>query len=134
MDEKLIKICCDAKYQARADLCEDIWCTIVAHDKRILRLRLWVFSLIGTMSLIGSVWALENLSTNLTKSGFYEYLALTFSSGGVVVNFLKDILLSLGESLPLISIIISLSFIFIFFLSLRHLARQINRNQLLLSF
>jgi hypothetical protein len=134
MEQKLIKAFQEIKYEADSNLSLTVWQAIVLHDKCIVRVKLWVFSAIGAFSLIGLVPVLKMLTSDLIQSGFYEYFSLAFSNSGSMITYWKDFLSLLAESLPIISIILSLTLIFIFFLSLKYTMREIVKNQLSLSF
>lgn len=133
MEQKLVKAFKAIRYEINSDLSENIWQAIVLRDRRIARIKLWTFSIIGLVSFIGLIPVLKIMLSDLTQSGFYEYLSLIFSSGSII-TYWKDFLLLLAESLPVISIISSLTLIFIFFLSIRYALKQIIKGQLMLSF
>jgi hypothetical protein len=73
------------------------------------------------------------LLADLTRSGFYEYFSLLFSDTGSIISYWKEFTFSIAESLPIISIISVLSLLFVCFLSLKYLIKQINKNQLISS-
>ena len=130
MQEKLIKIFQKAKYKPEPILASTVWDAIIARNKRIIRFKLWIFSFMGFASLVGLVPVFKILLNDLAQSGFYEYFSLIFSDGGSMVTYWKELFFSLAESLPVFSIISTLSLFFIFFLSLKYLTKQIIRNQL----
>jgi hypothetical protein len=134
MEKELKKAFYKAKYEGKPDLSLNIWNSIVVRNKRITRIKLWVFSFIGFSSLVGLIPAWKVLSNDLTQSGLYEYFSLVFSSGTSIFSYWKELSLSIAESLPIISIILSLSLVFILFLSLKYVTKQIIKNQLSLSF
>lgn len=134
MEQKLVKAFCNIKYEAKANLAENVWHAIILHDKRIAHLKLWIFSLIGSGSLLGLIPVLKIMLNDFIQSGFYEYLSLAFSSSRSILAYWKDFLSLLAESLPVISILSSLTLIFIFFLSLKYIMREIIKDQLSLSF
>ncbi|OGI59852.1 hypothetical protein A3C60_00380 [Candidatus Nomurabacteria bacterium RIFCSPHIGHO2_02_FULL_37_45] len=134
MQDKLKEVFSKGRYLPEKELTENIWRVIVLHDKRNLHLKFWTFSFIGLISLVGLVPAFKILSNNLVQSGFYEYLSLAFTSDGSILNYWRDFLLLLGESLPVMSITLLLSLIFIFFLSLKYAMKQTIKSQLVLSF
>jgi len=115
-------------------LADKTWHAIVLRDRRIARLKLWVFSLIGLFSFVGFVPVFRMLFSDFAQSGFYEYFSLAFSSSGSVITYWKEFLSLLAESLPVISILSTLTLVFIFFLSLKYAMREIIKSQLLLSF
>ena len=131
MEHKLIKLFQKAKYEPDTNLADDIWHAIVIRDKYMTRLKLWAFAFMGFVSLVGLVPALKVLSNDFTQSGFYEYFSLIFSDGGSMLSYWKEFVFSLAESLPTMSIIFTLSLLFICFLSLRHLMKQVGKGQLI---
>jgi len=133
VEQKLAKAFQAIRYEINSDLSENIWQAIVLRDRHIARIKLWAFSIIGLVSFIGLIPVLKIMLSDLTQSGFYEYLSLIFSSGSII-TYWKDFLLLIAESLPVISIISSLTLIFIFFLSIRYALKQIIKGQLMLSF
>lgn len=130
MQDKLTKIFQKAKYEPSANLPEKVWHRILTRDKHITQFKLWTFASIGFVSLAGLVPAFKTLINDFTQSGFYEYSSLIFSDSGLIFSYWKEYMLSLAESLPMISIIFTLSLVFVLFLSLRYLVKQISKNQL----
>jgi hypothetical protein len=133
MEQKLIKIFQKAKYESDANSADKIWRAIVMRDERTARVKLWAFSLAGIISFAGLVPAFKILSSDFAQSGFYDYFSLLFGSNGSIISYWKELAFSLLESLPAISIILTLSLVFICFLSLRYLMKQVGRHQLILS-
>jgi len=134
MKENLKRAFLKISLTEKDSLAEEIWHAIVLREKRTNRRRLWAFSLIGLFSFIGFVPAFGMLLSDFARSGFYEYLSLAFSSSGSIITYWREFLSLLAESLPVISITLSLTFIFIFFLSLKYAMREIIKSQLTLSF
>lgn len=134
MEKQLTEIFKKAKYQEGINLSKNIWQSIAKHNKHIIRLKLWMFSFIGLVSFVGIIPAWNALSLDLTHSGIYEYFSLIFSNNGSLLLYWKEFLYSLAESLPTMSIAISFSLLFIFFLSLKYATKQIIKGQLSLSF
>ena len=132
MQDRLTKVFQKAKYEENFNLGQDIWLTLIKREKRHTQIKLWLFVLAGIASLVGLVPAFKILGSDLTQSGFYEYLSLAFSDSGLILSAWKEFMFSLAESLPILSIVFTLSLVFIFFLSLKYAMKQIFRNQLLL--
>jgi len=130
MQEKLIKLFTKAKYEPEVNFEEKAWRAVVVHDKHMALFQLWIFFFIGIFSLAGLVPMVKILFSDFAKSGFYEYISLAFSDSGLIMSNLKEYVFSLVESLPMVSIILSFSLIFVFFMSLRYTTKQIIRNQL----
>ena len=133
MKKELRKAFLNTKIEADSSLAQNIWDSIIARNKRVARFKLWAFSSVSLASLIGFIPAWHLISNDLAQSGIYEYLSLAFSNGSSFFAYWKEFVLSIAESLPTISIALSLSLIFIFFLSLRFATKQIIRGQLILT-
>jgi len=129
--QKLTEVFQKAKYVSDLDIANTVWKTITIRNKRNNQFKLLGFSFVGFISLAGLIPAISMLLSDLTKSGLYEYFSLIFGNNGSIASYWKDLAFSLAQSLPTMSIIFTLSLIFVFFLSLRYLMKQIERNQLL---
>lgn len=134
MEPKLTKALQKIKYDADSDLPENIWQFIVLREKHFTLIKLWSFVVMGVFSFIGLIPVFTTLLSDLKRSGFYEYLSLAFSGSGSLVTYWRDFILLLGESLPIVSLIATLTLVFIFFLSLKYTMRQIIKGHLSLSF
>lgn len=111
-----------------AQLQDNIWQSVVAHDKKITRIKFYLFACVGLVSLYGLIVASHTLSNDLTRSGIFEYISLMFSSTGLAMTYWKELSFSIAESLPITSIIFILSILFVFFFSLKHFLRQMNKS------
>ena len=131
MQNKLIKIFREAKYEPESDLKQAVWSMIVAREKRATQFKLWAYGFVGTASFAGLIPAFKILFTDLAHSGFYEYFSLIFSDTGSIFSYWKELTFSITESLPVVSIIFTLSLLFVCFLSARYLIKQIIRNELI---
>ena len=130
MEQKLTKIFQKAKYESEPNLAGNLWNTIITREKRSTKIKLWVFASFGLASLVAIIPVFEVLLKDLARSGFYEYFSLIFSDGSSVLSYWKEFTLSLAESLPVESMIFTLSLVFVFLLSLRFAMKQINNNYL----
>ena len=128
MKENLKKAFQNSVYEPRFELSRDISRNIIKHEKRIIRIKLYLFSIVGSLSLVGFIPVLKTLFDGFTQSGFYEYFSLVFSSGSNLLSYWKELALSLIESLPILNIIFLFSLVFIFLLSLRYVLKQIINN------
>ncbi len=133
MKDKLTKAFKNSAYEPNQDLERLVWGSIIKRDKRNAQFKLWAFGLVGFASLTGLIPALKILFTDMARSGFYEYFSLIFSDTRSVIFYWKELSFSLAESLPIISIVSALSLLFICFLSLKYLMKQVNRGQLISS-
>jgi len=129
MEEGLKRAFQAAKYEPNKGLAPEIWRAVAMRNKRILFLKIASFSSLGIAALIGFIPMFQMLINDFAKSGFYEYLSLAFSSGGSITSYWKELVFSLAESLPTTSIVIVLVIVFIFFLSLRYVMKQIINNK-----
>ena len=129
MEKELLKAFHKAK-ESNPSLATDIWRKLVIRNKRIAIVKLWAFSIVGFFSLMGLIPAWKALSTDLSQSGFYEYFSILFSNGWSITSYWRESIMSIAQSLPTMSILISLSLVFIFLLSLKFIAKQIIKSQL----
>ncbi len=127
MEQELIKAFKRTQYDPGARFEEIVWERLLRCEKRACRIRLWTFALAASVSLLALIPALVLLAGDITRSGLYEYFSLFFSDGG---SYWKELTLSIAESLPAWSMLIALSLVFICFLSLRYLMKQIGKNTL----
>ncbi len=125
---RLRKIFCEAKLEPDTSLNERVLMAVVAHNKKLSRIKLWVFGIAGACSFVGLVPALKILSLDLGQSGFFEYFSLIFSDSGTVITYWKELSFSLAEALPAMSIILTLSLFFVCLFSIRHLIQNMGRN------
>ena len=133
MQDKLVKIFQKVKYEPEANLSGNIWRKIIARDNLTVRFKLWAFGFAGLASLGGLIPVFKILFADFVRSGFFEYFSLIFSDTGSILSSWKEFVSSLMESLPVVSVVLTLSLLFICFLSLRYLMKQIGKNQLSLS-
>ena len=132
MENELIKIFKKAKYEPDANLALDVWRAVMARNEEKARLKLWTFSILGLFSLAGLVPVLEMLISDFAHSGFYEYFSLIFPDGASIASSWKELMFSLAESLPTVSVMLTLSLVFVFFFSIRHAMQQVGKNRLAL--
>ena len=128
MQDKLTKIFQKAKYEKNSILAQNIWNTITKREKRNTQIKLWVFSSVGFVSFAGLVPVFKILLSELSQSGFYEYASLAFSDTGLLLSSWKELAFSLIESLPIMSIVFTLTLLFTVFLSMKYVAKQIINN------
>ena len=132
MTEKLINNQNQATPEPPADLLYKIMDRIGAEKKRRqIRRHLAFFSL----SLIGSVAAFypagQMLWHDFNASGFFQFFSLLFSDSEIVLKYWQNFLFSLLEALPIVSVIILLSLVWIFLESLKFFVRDLKDFQLI---
>ena len=129
MEENIKSVFNQIKYKPNNKLSDKIWSKIIARNRRIAYFKITSLSLVGIASLVGFIPMFKMLAIDFTQSGFYEYLSLAFSKGGIFSAYWKEFAFSLAESLPTMSIVYTLTLVFIFFLSLHHAIKQIINNR-----
>ncbi len=130
MQNKLTILLQKERYEPHSGLAEQTWGYLVARQERVRKIKLWVISIASIISLSGLIQMLKILSEDITRSGLYEYLSLLFSDGGAIMSLWREFLYSVAESLPLETIALSLTLLFLFSLSLRYMSKQIMRPRL----
>ncbi|MFZ2072572.1 MAG: hypothetical protein WA101_02060 [Minisyncoccia bacterium] len=128
MEENIKKAFYKIKYAPEPNLTQHICKKIELRDKHFTNIKLYVFSFIGIISFVGLIPAFKMLISDFTQSGFYEYLSLILSSGALSSSW-KELVYSIAESLPTVSLLLSFGSIFIFFLSLHFILKQIIKGQ-----
>ena len=73
-----------------------------------------VFSSLSLASLIGAFYSFFYLLNNFKESGIYNYLSLVFSENTGIVSYLKELTMSIVESLPFLGLALFLFVIAIF--------------------
>ncbi|HLD31054.1 MAG TPA: hypothetical protein VJB41_02545 [Patescibacteria group bacterium] len=89
----------------------------------ISRVIVFSFSLLG--SLVAAWPIFSAVKIEFVNSGFLQFLSLAFSDFEVIITYWQSFISTLLESLPAISIALSLLIIFIFMGSLRFLTKDI---------
>jgi len=131
MHDKLKKAFDHLKNEQIASQNEVIWRAIITENQRIARIKLWIFSVAMLVFVSVLIPVFGVLSKNLSQSGFYQYFSLIFSDLGILISHWREFGLLLAESLPTMTVITFMLAIFIFFLLLKYIFRQIIiRNQL----
>jgi hypothetical protein len=69
--------------------------------------------------LVGSIFSFQFLIRGLKSFGFFEYVSLIFSDGSALSLIWKDYLLTLVDSLPVVSLGLSLFLLFLLFVSIK---------------
>lgn len=132
MEQNLQKLFKGAIYQPERRLSGDIWHSIQTKSNRISHLKTFGYFVAGILSLSGSIFSIKNLIVEFNQLGFFNYLSLMFSDGGVIAIYWKEYTLTLLDSLPMLSIIISFILLFVLSISIKNLFSQI-KNKLLIA-
>ncbi|MCX6785063.1 MAG: hypothetical protein NTV81_04005 [Candidatus Komeilibacteria bacterium] len=109
-----------------ADLFDKINQRLQQHQRLIARkYRLLLLSVTLGTSLIALIPTFRLVMTGFTESGFSQFLSLIFSDAGVLAAYWENLAFSLLESLPIASILTLLTVVFIFFISLKLLIKNL---------
>ncbi|MEI8174753.1 MAG: hypothetical protein WCG28_02260 [bacterium] len=128
MEENIKSVFNQVRYKPNSKLSDKIWDKIIVRNRRIAYFKITSYSIVGVASLLGFIPMFGILANDFTQSGFYEYLSLAFSKGGIFSAYWKEFAFSLAESLPTMSIVYTLTLVLVFFLSLHYVIKQIINN------
>jgi hypothetical protein len=130
VEQNLQKLFKNATYRPESQLSGDIWGVIKSRSTRITKIKKFSYLILSLLSLSGSIFSIKILIEQFTKLGFFRYLSLAFSDSGVIATYWKEYILSLADSLPVASLILSFFLLFILFISIRKVSYQF-KNKLL---
>jgi hypothetical protein len=97
---------------------------ISMEEKRLDRIRAWIFGGSSVASFGLSLWAVVYLVDSIKQTGFGQYFSLLFSGDSAVYVYWKELSFSLVESLPIVSVIVFLSAIGFFIWSFANVLRK----------
>lgn len=124
MEQNLQKLFKSASYQPESRLSSDILSAIEYKSAYITRWKTFGYLGVSVLSLSGSIFSIKSLIGQFTKLGFFDYLSLIFSDGGAIAKYWKEYTLTLANSLPVLSLILSLFLLFVLFISIRRASYQ----------
>lgn len=133
MEQNLKNLFKQVVYSPESRLSGDIWSTLVNRNRRNTQTKFWVYSVLSSISFISLFPTLKQLGVSFERSGFYDYFSLAFSDSKLALLHSKEVSLSLVESLPVLNIILFLSIVLIFIMSLRFMVRNIRSSSLLIT-
>jgi len=84
-----------------------------------------IFSLVLMASVAAFIPTLKMVQSELSESGFLQFLSLAFSDFGIIAIYWQNFVMSLLETIPAMSFAILLVIIFVFLYSLKFLVRNI---------
>ncbi len=131
MEQNLQKLFKQSSYTPESRLSGDIWSVIEYKSNRIAKFKKYSYMFLSVLSLSGSVFSIKSLIEQFTKLGFFDYLSLVFSDSGVIATYWKEYTLTLVNSLPVISIMISLFLLFVLFISIQKMSHQFKSKLLI---
>ena len=98
---------------------------IRTEERKLERVRIFVFGSSAVVSFGLSLWAVVYLVNSFQQTGFWQYLSLLFSENGAVLVYWREFSLSLAESLPVVGLIITLASIGFFIWSSTSMLKNI---------
>ncbi len=133
MENRLRKVFTQSTACCPENLSGNIWHVIETRKERKDRIRFWSFAAVGMVSFLFAIVTFRTMGTSFSQSGFFEYLSVAFSGGGVLASSWKELLLSLMNSLPFTSIILFLVPVFALLWSLSRAINFTKKSPLVLS-
>jgi len=130
VEKNLQKLFKQSLYQPESRLSNDIWRVIENKNIKISKYKKFGYLSISILSLFGSIFSIKTLIEQSSRFGFYDYLSLAFSDSGVIATYWKEYILTLANSLPVVSAIFSFALLFVLFVSIRRASFQF-KNKLL---
>jgi len=124
VEQNLQKLFKSASYQPESRLSGDIWGAIEYKSAQITKWKKFGYLSVSVLSLSGSIFSIKSLIEEFIRLGFFNYLSLAFSDGGVIAKYWKEYTLTLVDSLPVVSLVLSFFLLFILFISIRKASYQ----------
>jgi hypothetical protein len=131
MEQNLQKLFKQAVYQPESRLSGQVLSFIEAKGSLITKWKRFGYLSVSVLSLSGSVFAVKSVIEQFTTTGFYNYLSLAFSDSGIVATYWKEYILSLVDSLPVMSLALSFFLLFVLFISIKRASHQFKSKLLL---
>ena len=124
MDDYIKKLFKNSIYLPESRLSDDIWAVVKAKNAKTLRVKKLGYFSLGVLSLSGSILSIKMLIEQFIQLGFFKYLSLIFSDGGIIATYWKEYTLSLIDSLPIASLAVFLFFLFMLVISINKISYQ----------
>ena len=106
-----------------AGLLEKILKRIHKEERLLVLRRIFLFSIMLTASLFGFFPALNLLISDLSQSGFLQFLSLTFSDFSTITMYWRSFTMTLLQTLPAISLALFLAVLLTFLQSIKSLTK-----------
>ena len=132
MEQNLQKLFKQSSYHPENRLSGDVWHVIESKNSHITKWKTFSYISLIILSLSGSIFSIKSLFEQFTKLGFFDYLSLAFSDSGVIATYWKEYVLTLANSLPVMSLILSFFLLFVLFISIQRISFQI-KNRLVVA-
>ena len=95
-------------------------------EQRTARIRLAILSFVSLASFVAIFPLFQHTSSQLAQSGFSQYFSLIFSDGAIISIYWKEFMISLAESIPLLSVTAILVSVFALLVSLKSAIKNIH--------
>lgn len=128
VEQNLQKLFKQALYEPESRLSGEIWRLIENRNHQIAKWKVFGYSGLSLLSLVGSIFSIKILVEQFIRLGFFDYLSLLFSDGNVIATYWKEYTLTLADSLPFASFGLSLFLLFILFVSIKKVSYQFNNR------
>jgi len=132
VEQNLQKLFKRASYEPESRLSDEVWGLIENKKRRITKWKVFGYSGLSILSLVGSVFSIKILVEQFIRLGFFDYLSLVFSDSSVITIYWKEYTLTLADSLPFASLGVSLFFLFLLFVFINRTSCQF-KNRLLIA-
>lgn len=109
-------------------LVADIIAAVRCENARRRRTRAVTFGIMSVGSLVIAVFAYTSVSHALSSTGFSHYLSLLFSDTSLVAAYWRELVLSILETVPILSVAAMLAAVFLFLWSLGNMMQSIRRT------
>lgn len=131
MSDNLSKLMKQAYNHPESRLSGDVWRVIEQKQARNLKMQSLAYGVTGVLSLGGFVFMSVSIVKQFSTSGFFEYVSLAFSYGGLVSVYWKEYLLSLSDSLPVASLGVTFFLLFSMLISIKKSVGQFKSKLLI---
>jgi hypothetical protein len=131
MKKSLQHVFHEAVLNPESGLSERIWHRIIILQRRRVRLQMWAYSSISVLSFATLFPVIHDVAIQFAQSGFSAYVSLAFSDSAFVSMYWKDMIFSIADAIPAMSLIIVCALVFVFLVSLKRFARRLQASSLL---
>lgn len=121
----------DALYAQRPsdDLADRIETRILKIEAQRSRRKAYSFGALALVALVALVPAIQYAFSQIAQSGFYEYVSLFVSDSGYVFTHLREVMMTIIESMPLTGITFTLAALLVTTYALRKSALYITSSR-----
>lgn len=125
MGQNLQELFKNATHKPNENLSDSVCKAVVLKSRSMARRNISMYLGVCALSFFGSIFFIKDLITESSNLGFFSYLSLIFSDSSIVVNYCNDYILTLVDSLPVASLVLSVSLLFLLVLSLRKVSSHL---------